>query len=804
MKRLGFQYKLFLASTIIVLVTIASMAGVNFVKARCEFRASGIAAMENVSRTLRDTVAMQDRLARKKILSDLNIFKSLMGVGGLPMFEVLYDVDLTLTNQTDGASEKATIPAFKLGAKYLHESNELVDSMSNAAGVLSSVLQLDKGRFIRVTTSLTDTSGAPARGLYFTADTPTGQAILAGERYEGIATIGGRWYVTAYEAVRDFDDQVIGAMEVARPVIDEEFAGFIRSVSVSGKGYSYVLQSDGAFPVAPRDPASAARVAAQVLADPAIKKAGGTIETDLGTDSALSSVVRFAPWDAYIVTSLHTSALLKGVDADIVRSALLSSVLPLLLSILVIWFTSRQLLTPMNRLAALADEVSKGNFDVDFAYPVSDAIGRTMASVKRMVSEMKNQLGFSRGVLDGVTIPCAVVDLENRLTHINKAATAILGKRKVPEKYLATSLNEVMYHDARRKTLSEVAMKKREQVEWEIELTRDIDGMTVTLHVVSTPIYDLDDALIGAITIWVDLTEERNQKKAVEAKNSLIEEAARDANAIARAVADSARGLADKIRSANQGALEQRDRAMEASTAMEQMNATVLEVAKSATATARMSGETSELARSGAEVVGRSVEMMRLVHERSEGLRAQMAELDAHAKGIGAIMGVITDIADQTNLLALNAAIEAARAGEAGRGFAVVADEVRKLAEKTMAATHEVGDYIQSIQKSAASNIKSSDEANQALKECRSMIEQSGESLTAIVAKADEAATQVQGIAASADEQSATSEQINEATETVNRIAGETADSMEESTKAIGDLNELAEELRAAIERMQR
>ena len=804
MKHLGFQYKLFMASTTIVLVTIASMAGVNFVKARAEYLAAGVTAMQSVSRTLRDTVAMQDKLARRKIFSDLNIFKSLMGVGGLPMFEMLYDVDMEIRDQATGKAESATLPAFKLGTRYLHESTELVDAMTETAGVQSSVLQLDKGRFVRISTTLTDASGAPVKGVYINADSPAAKAILAGERYEGIALIGGRWCVIAYQAIRNFDDTIIGALEVARPVIDPDFAAFIRSVNVSGKGYSFVLRADGTFPVEPRDAGAAAKLAAAVLASPSLRAAGGATSVDVAGDTVQASVARFAPWDAYLVTCVGSSALLSGVEAAIIKSALLSAILPLLLSVAVIWFTSRQLMAPMNRLAAMADEVSKGNFDCGYDYRANDVIGRTMGSVRRMVGEMKNQLGFSRGVLEGVTIPCAVVDLENRLTHINGAATAILGKRKTPDKYLGITLNEVLYHDEKRRTLPEVAMKKREQVEWEIELTRDIDQVTVILHVVSTPIYDLDGQLIGAITIWVDLTEERNQKKAVEAKNAVIEEAARQAGAIARSVTESAHGLADKIRHANEGALEQRDRAVEASTAMEQMNASVMEVAEGATHTAGMSQETSELARSGAEVVNRSVEMMRRVYERSQGLRTQMDELDAHAKGIGAIMGVITDIADQTNLLALNAAIEAARAGEAGRGFAVVADEVRKLAEKTMSATHEVGTYIKSIQQSAASNIRSNDEANQALEECRAMIEQSGRSLEAIVSKADEAAAQVQGIAAAADEQSATSEQINRATETVTRIAGETADAMEESTAAIQSLNALAEELHAAIDKMQR
>ena len=800
---LGFQSKLTIASLSIVILTITCMAGVNFVNSRSEYLDSGVAALENVSGTLAETVAMQDRLARKKIGSDLNIFKSIMGISGLPMFEMLYDVDMKIINQVTGEATDVVIPAFKLGSKYLHETTTLVDSMAETAGVLSSVLQLNDEKLIRVTTTIQGSDGQSVQGVYIPADSEAYQAILAGQRFEGLIAMGGGWYVVAYEAIRDFDENVMGALEVARPVISSDFGKFIQRVNVGGKGYSYVFGSDGTQHVKAEDERAAGAVIKQVLADKALTTNGGAIVTPVDGDDVQSNVVRFDPWDAYLVTSVNTSDLLDGVNERIVKSALASGVLPLVLSIVIIWFVSRQLVAPMNKLASTADDVCKGNFECNFDYHANDAIGRTMESVNHMVREMKNQLGFSRGVLDGVTIPCAVVDLDNLVTHVNQAAVDILGKRKDPLKYFGLSLNEVIYHDPKRKTLTEVAMKKRKQVDWEISLTRDIDDATIILHVVATPIYDLDEELIGAITIWVDLTEERKQKKAVEAKNILIEEAARDANAIAQSVSASARGLADKINTASDGAREQRDRAMEASSAMEQMNVTVAEVAKNATVTAKMSEETSGLARTGADVVGKSVDMMRSVYEQSEGLRAQMDELGEHAKGIGAIMGVITDIADQTNLLALNAAIEAARAGEAGRGFAVVADEVRKLAEKTMDATHEVGDYIKSIQQSAASNIDSSDKANKALNECRTMIEQSGESLQAIVAKADEAATQVQSIATAAEEQSATSEQINESTDIVNRIAGETAQSMQESAAAIDDLNTLAEDLRVAIDKMQ-
>jgi methyl-accepting chemotaxis protein len=801
MTNLGFRAKLFIASISIVVITIACMSSVNFVQSRQGYLDNGLSTLESVSATLLETVLLQDDLARKKIDSDLNIFKSMMGVSGLPMFEALYDVDMTIRDQRTGTTREAVMPAFKLGSRYLHESTALVDSMAETAGVASSVLQLHDGALVRVTTTIPGPDGRPARGLYMPADSEATRAVLGGKRYGGMSRINGRWYVTAYDAIRDFDGAVMGALEVARPVIPDELSRYIQRVNVGGKGFSYVIRGDGSFAVEPLDAALAGPVAARVLDRDQPLPPSGLIATDDG--AVRSRVVRIEPWDAYLVTSVATADLLEGVNARIIRGTLASGAIPLLLAVVIIWFMSRQLMLPMNRLAAVADEVRRGNFDCAFDYRANDAIGSTVTSFRHMVQEMKNQLGFSRGVLAGVTIPCAVVDLDNRLTHFNQAAVTILGKRKTPEKYLGLSLNEVVYHDPARKTLTQVAMDKRAQSEWEVDLTRDNDGSTVTLHVVATPIYDLDDELIGAITIWVDLTEERTQKRAVEAKNALIEQAAREAGDIASDVSTASRSLAERIDAASRGASMQRDRAGEASTAMEQMNKTVIEVAANASTTARMAEETRELARSGEAVVGQSVDMIRDVHEQSAALRGQMAELGEHARGIGAIMGVITDIADQTNLLALNAAIEAARAGEAGRGFAVVADEVRKLAEKTMNATHEVGEYITSIQNSAKHSINGTDKATLALQECRELVERSGTSLTAIVEKVEESVAQVHNIATAAEEQAATSEEINRAMETVNTIAGDTAAAMRESTEALDALNTLSEDLRRAIGKMQ-
>ncbi|KHK03736.1 methyl-accepting chemotaxis protein [Desulfovibrio sp. TomC] len=273
---------------------------------------------------------------------------------------------------------------------------------------------------------------------------------------------------------------------------------------------------------------------------------------------------------------------------------------------------------------------------------------------------------------------------------------------------------------------------------------------------------------------------------------------------VVEAVTAASEQLAAQVEQSSRGAQDQSKQVAEAASSMDQLNSTVLEVAKNASQAADSADSARSKAEEGAAVVEAVVKGIVAVADQARALKEDMGALGRKAEGIGAIMDVISDIADQTNLLALNAAIEAARAGEAGRGFAVVADEVRKLAEKTMTATKEVGAAIKGIQDGTQQNVAGFDKAVQNVEAATAMARRSGDALTAIVGLVDAVADQVRSIATAAEEQSAAAEEIGRTVDRINRISGETAQVMHQSSSAVDNLAGQAKALHGLVLDMQR
>jgi len=247
------------------------------------------------------------------------------------------------------------------------------------------------------------------------------------------------------------------------------------------------------------------------------------------------------------------------------------------------------------------------------------------------------------------------------------------------------------------------------------------------------------------------------------------------------------------------GAQEQTHQASEVATAVDEMTKTIIDTTKNASTAAELSRMYGENARNGGKIVVETISGMNRIQEVVRKSADTVKELGKSSDQIGEIIQVIDDIADQTNLLALNAAIEAARAGEQGRGFAVVADEVRKLAERTTKATKEIAKMIKQIQKDTAGAVQSMQLGTKEVEQGREMAEKSGESLALIIEGAEKVVDVITSVAAASEEQSASAEHISKNIEAITNVTQESAGGTQQIARAAEDLNRLTQNLQEML-----
>ncbi len=268
-------------------------------------------------------------------------------------------------------------------------------------------------------------------------------------------------------------------------------------------------------------------------------------------------------------------------------------------------------------------------------------------------------------------------------------------------------------------------------------------------------------------------------------------------------VSGESRLLHDRSEKIAVGADQVADQIASIATAGEEMSATSGDIAHSCHQAADGARRASELANNGVGVVGNTVTVMGQIAERVQNSAMTVASLGERSNQIGDIISTIEDIADQTNLLALNAAIEAARAGEQGRGFAVVADEVRALAERTTRATREIGVMIKAIQQETHNAVSVMEQGVNQVATGTMEAENSGRALQEILQQINNVAMQVNQIATAAEEQTATTGEIAKNMHQITDVVQHTSSDAQASATAAGELNGNAEELQRLVHRFK-